>query len=953
MNLPNQNQTPNGGRRQRTDSTIVNSIGVVCGSVLIALSGCSERLDFSEPARNLPVPAAIVDVAAPKVAVAAKPAPRKRRLLSPIQRRSIVKRAVAKKKTASSIPLYKKRPIETGETKPAPRVVTLNWWEEALAAWDAQDSAAIEAYQPIRELLVRGLAEASLVTEVDSMTSPVQLDLETVYGTVAPLEPRFEQTVGSFQQNHFPQIRERFAAIRSDLGMLKRPLKAPTSRSKRAMDETIVVAPQPAPVSPVKKEMSIAAAPKISERKRAPERTPSADVLEPIVTATLAAPIVALSTASKVVEPLTEIAAPPTTVVEAVPPPVPRVFDASKELAADNTPAPMPTLSTAVVAPPALVVSNTPMGPLPRVTTATTQPVVSQPERSAATTPSEAEQEFGTRLAVQLILSEKSEKSADGNGEDLATWLERVKGHIEVRLHPVGSTERADTIYLTCSAEYECGYDTSELRGSYRMIASVFTADDIFAYGEAQYGPDITAENAKQHIRFEIKKSEIKRLFTPPTAKAEELAVEAKPAAPFGPEAPAPKRAPLEHVELMVTVFEAVVPELDVESIGKSAETGFSQPKPIVGAKIRLVGYPEIETQKTDALGTLKFSNVSTRSQYLIYAEAPGYLPAYERVSVFTTHASQRIYLIPQKYQKAPFRDRALVLGRSLDPVSRQPIAKQRIEMRLPAAATLRLDADSEPLLPETSQNGLFGWMGTRRGFRSADRGAGLPLFSFFARSGSGNYFEFNRGGEKTLFGQFVDASTGAFVSPQVKLLGQDSSRAVVADAQGRFQIPGIGFPSGVVSIQAAAVGYRTTIHTIPWDVVERDRMWKLPMVAETELEAAVSAAARAAAMPADRTLGILAGDASGAFLNNQVGCLRVELVDGNGTVAPATMGPFPLRGQQNLGAPLCVNREQNGFVFINLPDGEYSLRWIDSSGDTPRNRLVHVLGQHVSMIRN
>lgn len=555
-------------------------------------------------------------------------------------------------------------------------------------------------------------------------------------------------------------------------------------------------------------------------------------------------------------------------------------------------------------------------------------------------------------------------------------WLNENSGHFALYLHPAKSRDRRDGIHIE---EYEFPerqvlVDMEGMKGEYRLAARVFDTKATTGY-EPIFSEPFTTANRRFTFRI------TKTAFDEAQARGKD------------------RSSP--HL-MTLTVFE-----------GGSGDP--LKPQPVANGMVRIVGFKGVGPFLSDAAGNVRIPYVPGRSELMLEVTADGYYPSYPIVPTLSTEAYHPIYLLRHQVRSgdskllddyvdgyfsnlsgflrtqslglapeqlallkrmfaprpAAGKDAAAVMGRIFDPRTRRPHAGEEVSMlfrkghalyfnTLSAAFTLLanpldilpslLDVVPDPKRAATAENGLFGFFNIKPSFRTVNRESGKPGYLFNLRPGSAQYIEFGRSGEKSFRGRVIDPFTGAVPVGRVRLAGTVGFDAEIGD-DGRFTLPQIDFPPGVITLEIEAKGYPTTWHTVPWDAHERETEQTLFLVPK---ETGKTGGPSIAWSKLRKDRGSVLGGAEVGFFGKRNGCVFVSLEDTAGNVMGGEHGPFPFTGTGiPKGAPLCLSAQRPGFVFFDLPSGEYVLKWVNAKGHTFRTHLVRVGLDRASVIVN
>jgi len=500
--------------------------------------------------------------------------------------------------------------------------------------------------------------------------------------------------------------------------------------------------------------------------------------------------------------------------------------------------------------------------------------------------------------------------------QSLATKLEATGGHIELRLYSKSRTEAPNFIPYQYPAE-QFEVDVKEWFGPYRLSAVIYNKEHAAPLFEVFYSQSITEENYKSQIRFDISD---RKLATSADAISTHQSA------------------------LTMTVFEG-------------ASGNFRDPKPIANATIRIVGLDSKKIYSTDQDGNLILWGLPTKSEYLIEVEAKGYYPTQKVVILDSARNYIPVYLVStDKVEsiryfsgKPQLKEKAFLMGRVFDPTTKDPLSSETLELSHRKGKPLYFGSLPDPQLSSTTETGLFGFFNIAPSVRFLTRSEVRAPWLFPVKSGYGYYVELGRSGENHLRARLYDPFLAQPVLGSVRLLGSKSDETAAND-DGSFILPDIDLPSGVLPIEVRAEGYPTTWQMLRWDRSIRASEPSLFMMNETMWEQTL----KDGGPVVDRSLGSLLGGAQASFFDKIPGCYVVTLMDSNGKALPASHGPFAVgseRGQANY--PLCLSHRSPAFNFVNLPDGAYTLQWMNPSGKLHRSRYVYIGRSRVTVVIN
>ncbi len=763
-----------------------------------------------------------------------------------------------------------------------------------------EEELAIEDASPLDKDTDAAFAEISVSPDFDQDTriSALQSDpmfVEMEMDRQMPREQRLALVMGTVQKNDFSEIKRKLEVLKTSI-----PAVAVSPKASEPVS-SIALADEPQLVKPgAKAAASLVAVPVIASKVEAQLRAPRVEGEPELMRPTTQSSLVTKATARKAEnEKLTEEAANEDSATEAV----------------ATTPTVSAHAASAAGSGPVLAALGAPVTlatPAPRI-------AVSAPKPVAVATPTvttQADPEVQTDAGMLY-----GKISVD---HEMADWLAAAKGHVELYLHPVKSKDTQDTIFIDYQyPDEEFETDISSLKGRYRLVAGIFVPKATTAIAQIVYPNVITAADYKNRVVFTVRKASFDQAQKRSLTNATELVLSA-------------------------TLFEG-------------ASGNYRQPKPVKNGKVKVVGYPELGTISSDADGNVRIPSVPGRSELLLEVSAEGYYPAYPIVPTFSSNVYSPIYLISKDkvdaitkyFTKNQQSDRrGIVMGRVFDSTSRAPLKDERVSLSFRKGRALYFDALPDPWLQSTTESGLFGFFNVAPSFRSLVRQSGKPAFLLNVKPGSAQYVELGRGGKKALQGRLIDPFSTDHTMPiaKVRLVGAPASE-VLTDPDGKFSIPELDYPPGVLTLEIESEGYPVTWHSLPWNTREPEAVRSLFMV---QKDLVTESATRVARITMRRDRGSVVGGAEASFFGKGTSCVLVAIEDANGARIDETNGPFPLVGDaQAKGSPLCLTRQKPGFAFFNMAPGEYILKWQTRQGVTFRSRVVHVGTDRVSVIVN
>jgi hypothetical protein len=774
------------------------------------------------------------------------------------------------------------------------------------------DSTITDGWLPETDALRTAFEEAPLeeTDYTEKRTAPVQVDVELALGVTFPDELPYREVVGTYQKDDFSQIRASFDELKDpEFTVWKSPRES----------EPVLVAPKARKAVP--KFARVAAQPK-ARGKVAPAQGWTA---KPSLSFNYVPPAVLDATAelSSIQKPSVGLQASPS--------------EAAPELAVPTTPkvssaAPVnvgPSLAT-LAAP----VSTTPRANTSDITSAVPKPRVST---DAMATQSKAV----SRSAVSLVEAadaafDQTPFESDLYGRvtfssEFSAWLSAQKGHVELYLQPVGSRDPQGTRYLSYRYPQSDFRDkAASLKGRYRLVAGIYRVQDVDGpYAEAVYQEEVNARTARGHLRFHIESRDLKV-----TSQA--------------------SSSDRRHATVHLSFFE-----------GASAD--YREPHEIADAEVRVIGYEkEYGILHADASGNLAIAAVPTHSDLAIEVRAKDYYRTFRTIHVFGSDAHLPVYMVSKDKVAAMTRalvgvrqgqSAALIMGRVFDPESRNPLEHERIELTdHPSQNGSYFSFFGEP--GRTSSTGFYSFFNVAPAFRYVTRpDVDKRALRLYMRESSAYYVELGRGGMRSFHGRLTDpnlnGTTGNVAGAKIRLVGDDSFETRTGP-DGRFEIPGIDFPSGMLAIDIEAPpqgpAYSLTRHTVAWNPRQAASVQDLFVVQDRFVSHSLNSAYSSDFGPNPVSIerstasGNLIGGAYGALFDQAPNCLGVQLwsVDTGLPVAEGH-GPYPFIAGTGGSGPLCLTRSAPGFTFQNLPPGEYLMKWTSENGHSIGSRIVHI----------
>jgi hypothetical protein len=806
------------------------------------------------------------------------------------------------KRRVLSTQARKRLALQKRDRQALKRLVSVAWMQWDRAAEDA--THAEDTFSIADEFLATALnsevqSDISTIkaSDFDWRVQASQLDTEAALGFKLARWELPMETIGRFQKTDFGHLRSRLTVLKKEAASIVAKKAAPKKQkakvAQKPKEEFIIAAAAPVqPVLDARTDVvvnSVSSAPAVArEAKQSPELESAEPTLE-------AAPVVEAPAQAAVQAP---IAAP--VVAQAAP-----------------------------VAPPAAV---TPKLASSDFATGISQQIVARltdyanrsPEKAVIPEPQPVTGRFKSasiRGSTQSTQDEKFETSLFGRitvDRDVVDFLQSRRASLEYFLVPVQGNQRKDLIPLARFPEEQFEFEASKLEGAYRLVALAFAPESSDHIGRAVFETEITRDNAKQNIRFNVSLRDL-------------LAGGMKEVA--------------DRATVPVTL-----------SVFKGASSEYRQSTPVAGAKIQIAGLPELGEFFTDDHGdVLGFPEMPIHSRILLVVSAGDkFLPTTQIVSVGTRDPAERVFLIEKTQadlisnlvpNATPDNRTTVVMGRVYDPSTFTPLAGQQVAIQGHDAGKLGyFGLGSDEYEPVTQSEGYFSLFKVMPGFVALTRPkTDLRTFVWRARPGTGYYVELGKLGTQSLRGQVEDFFTRSPLEQvEVNLVGDDSVSSTLAN--GKFSIPGIEAPSGRLTMEFKRVEYPIVWHTAAFNPLDRMRPRRYPMVSTDEVNAILF---QHRAPKWIHSTGMIIGRAfSSLFDKAGEEILEVEVRTPSGKKVPSTMGPFPVKGSQPAEG---LTRDRSAFAYWNLIPGEYVVIWRRASDkslvrieltDTERDRV-------------
>ncbi len=758
-----------------------------------------------------------------------------------------------------------------------------------------EDAQAINTEGPLDAVVHLALLTESETPGFDSnpLLSAVHIISESYYKI--PDEPRYEVQLGSYQRNNFSALKESLARLKENPLPLvvSVNIREPVSRvGKPKAEVTKVVSSVPWPSSAsleVRSDLAVIAA--TTDQRKSDLGSPSKWVVpEPPTTSE-----------NRSLMELIEHPPPrrePTKFVQVTKGSSNDISIDAGEFVAEGV------TTQRIEQPPVAIQISKPMGiPNSEKSTPPDNKPRNKPEPNPPPNPNES---AGILFGVLEL------------DEGVDDWLENAKGHIELYLHPIGSRNPSDTIYLSdyVFPANEFKIDTKELRGAFRLMAGFYGNGMTDPVAQVPFRKTIDS-SIQEKIRFRITTSSLE------TGKTTERN------SPGG-------------VTVVVTVFEGNT-------------NGHQQSKPISNANVVVVGFPELGTFTTGPDGIARILGLPHRSEFPVSIGAPGYFSTQITVPTFDSKVEYSpVHLVPRDlvdtvthyFTRVPHSvSKGTILGRIYDPISRAPLQGEQVSLSGRRGKALYFGALPDMSLTATTGIGIFGFMNVKPAHRFLRRDNKPPLV-LQVRPDTAHFIEFARGGIGTLKGKVSDPFSNTWMSPKVSWVGYESL-FTVPDSTGSFEFNNVDLPSGIVTLEAEAAGYHRTWFTIPWNLRQKESVRYLFMIEKDVMEESRKLAGAGFVSKS----GAIVGGATGNIFKGK-SCVIVKLFNSDGVEALSEKGPFAFTRALKNGESLCLTVQDPGFSFFNLKAGEYLLKWYNRGGRRVlRSRVVHVGEDRVTVI--
>lgn len=792
------------------------------------------------------------------------------------------------------------------------RLVSVAWTQWDRAAEEA--SLAEDTFSMADELLTTALNSDEQVdlstikaSDFDWRVQASQLDTEAALGFKMARWELPMETIGRFQKTDFGHLRSRLTVLKKEAASLAPAKKAPQMVAKKVAPKK----PKAKIAEKPKEDFVIAAAKPVEV---APPVQPTLDARTDVAASTQQSPVLETTEPTLEAVPM-EAAAAETTVQTTVQNPV---------LAPAPVEAPAAPVAPPAAVAPKLASADFATGISQQIVARLTDYANRSPEKVTNPEPQPVTGRFkaaSVRGSTQTTQQEKFETTLFGRitvDRDVVDFLQSRRASLEYFLVPVQGNQRKDLIPLARFPEEQFEFEAAQLEGAYRLVALAFAPESSDHIGRAVYETEITRDNAKQNIRFNV-------------ALRDLLAGGMKEVA--------------DRATVPVTL-----------SVFKGASSEYRQSTPVAGAKIQIAGLPELGEFYTDEHGdVLGFPEMPIHSRILLVVSAGDkFLPTTQVVSVGTRDPAERVFLIEKTQadlisnlvpNATPDSRTAVVMGRVYDPSTFTPLAGQQVTIQGHDAGKLGyFGLGSDEFEPVTQSEGYFSLFKVLPGFVALNRPkTDLRSFVWRARPGTGYYVELGKLGTQSLKGQVEDFFTRSPLEQvEVNLVGDDSIVSTLEN--GKFSIPGIEAPSGRLTMELKRVDYPIVWHTAAFNPLDRLRPRRYPMISTDEVNAILF---QHRAPKWIHSTGMIVGRAfSSLFDKADEEILEVEVRTPSGKKVPSTMGPFPVKGSQPAQG---LTRNRSAFAYWNLIPGEYVVIWRRASDkslvrieltDTERDRV-------------
>lgn len=508
--------------------------------------------------------------------------------------------------------------------------------------------------------------------------------------------------------------------------------------------------------------------------------------------------------------------------------------------------------------------------------------------------------------------------------EELDQELAEKKGHIELHLVPVNDNPVLNRKPFTLEYRYpseKFGAKFSEpagtLIGAYRLYANVYMDEKV---APIPYTRSLITHKTREHIRFHVTKSDYDHYFKYVA------------------------NVPTTDLILNLSIFEGV-------------QGNPKNPKRITGAMVKIVNLPEWGTFVSDKDGNVRIPKVPSVSKLMVEVSAPGYMPTDTIIPTAQIDKHAVVYLIPQDgvdsitkfFTKNPQQNaKSVVMGRAFDPTTRKLLAGEKFSLQYRKGPALYMNAFPQLDLMATTITGLFGFFNVTPSVRAVLReGANKLGYLLNIKPGRGYFLEFGRSGKRNIAARLFDTINGLNPEARVEILGQEGTE-LQTDGTGRFVIPDVDLPAGLLTVKVKNAHYPETIYSLPVDVSERAEESKLFMVESEWIKDWLHRGS------AEKNRGMALGGAEASLFEGTKGCVKLELLTAEGEKVDPASGPFDWGRDDRRDQARCFSKDNPRFAFKNLPPGPYISRWVESeTGRVLRSHVFFVAKDLPTMVIN
>lgn len=379
-------------------------------------------------------------------------------------------------------------------------------------------------------------------------------------------------------------------------------------------------------------------------------------------------------------------------------------------------------------------------------------------------------------------------------------------------------------------------------------------------------------------------------------------------------------------------------------TVFKGASKEYDNPTPIPFARVQAPAFPKWGELVADAHGDVVLPPVPMHSQFQVIVAGPsvasdqmtGFFKDAFRIlrerfyptvaDIFVSDKPTVAFLVSHDQAQSlswltefASPGNSVVMGRIFDPARRIPKYGVRLSLE-------EHDNERKAYIQNT---GYFAFFDVASGFRKLWR-SDQRAYRMQVRPGFGYYVELGRFGLQSFLGQLEDSVTGVVGTPsRVSIVGTDEVRDLDED---RFQIPGLDFAAGQLSLETIAEGYPVTWHTFHFDPSEPARGRRMILVSNERLDRQL---AQKGLPFVQEGTGQLLVRALGNILKG--GPVSVELKTWRGKPMPLDHGPFSFEESD----PMALNPKKPWAMYMNLPPGKYILNY--NRAGLVRTRTVQI----------